>query len=89
MPSGLIPNLIGAQIGWLARWLFFIDPDFRQALIVAVDALHTLVAFLCMQAKRGNGPRLKASQINRLVSFDAIAIAAIFNTPQCRLDFLQ
>ena len=47
------------------------------------------MAFLGMQAERGNGPCLKTAQIDRLIRFNAIAIAALINAAQGRFDLLQ
>ena len=60
-----------------------------SGLIVAMNTFHSFMAFLRMKAKRSDGPRFKAAKIDWLVSFNAIAIAAIINPPQGRFDFLQ
>ena len=45
--------------------------------------------FLRMQAERGNRAGLEAAKIDRLIRLDTIAIAAVIDTTQRRLDFLQ
>ena len=56
-------------------------------LVVAVNSFAALVCFLCLYTKCGDRACIEAFQANWLASFLAIAIGAIFNTPQGSLNF--
>ena len=58
----------------------------RAASFVAVGALHALVTLLRLEAQRRDGPRLEPAQADRLVGFLAIAVAAVLDALQRRVD---
>src|SRR5690554_3232827 len=57
------------------------------ALFVAIDLFTTLVQFLGFQAQRRNGSRIEARQTDRIASLLAIAVAAVFQPLQRRINF--
>src|SRR5258708_10377111 len=54
--------------------------------IVAVGAFHALVALLRLEAQRGDGAGFQATDADRLVGFLAIAVAAVLDAHQRRVD---
>src|SRR5271169_2566180 len=58
----------------------------RRKSIVAVDTLTTLVTFLRLDRKHGDRTRLESLERDRLTGFLAIAVSAIFDALQRRID---
>src|SRR6185437_89504 len=54
--------------------------------IVAVRALHALVALLRLEAQGGDGPGLQAADADRLIGFLAEAVAAVLDAQQRGVD---
>ena len=57
-----------------------------DASLVAVDALAPLVALLRLDRERGDGARLQPLERDRLAGLLAIAVAAVLETGERRLD---
>src|SRR5260370_7135228 len=57
--------------------------------IVAVGAFHALVALLRLEAQRGDGAGFQATDADRLVCFLPIAVAAVLDAHQPRVDSLD
>ena len=57
-----------------------------QNSIVAVNPLAALVAFLRLDRQRGDGPRIQPPQADRIARLLAIAIGAVIDPLQRRLD---
>src|SRR3990170_381566 len=58
----------------------------RPALVVAIKAFAPLVAFLCLDAQGRDRARIESLQADRLASLLAIAVGAVVQTRQCRVD---
>src|SRR5580704_4190277 len=57
-----------------------------RGLIVAIDALAALVTFLRFDGKRGDRARLEPLDRDRLSGFLAVAVGAVFDPLQRRVD---
>ena len=62
------------------------EPKARGRSVVAIDPLIALMPLLRLERQGGDGTRLEPTQRNRLTGLLAIAIAAIDNPTQRRVD---
>ena len=55
--------------------------------VVPINLLATLVAFLCLNTQRRDGPRIKPPQADRLAGFLAITVCSVLDALQRRINF--
>ena len=81
-PAGL-PRPGGQSAGQAARGAAGAD---APGSVVAVDALHALVALLRLDRQGGDRARLQPAQADRLAGFLAVAVGAVLDAPQRLVD---